>query len=169
MPTERRACREADSAVSNRGVEAPWIEPVSRSVKQTRFSLVTLVRSANLSEKPKPIIRREATFIRSGGDLRGGWGQRAGKVGLGRLGDPGHPLWHCRSKARAESIRRALGAGESERPIVALKRGNARGAKGPWQNGADSKRTGAAWSGKKTDPTTEDTPTESSHWGRRCR
>jgi len=79
------------------------------------------------------MIRREATFTSSGGDLRGQWGQRAGKVGLGRLGDPGHWFRLKRNKAFAESIRRALEAGESERPIVALKRGNARGAKGPWQ------------------------------------
>ena len=117
--------------MSNRGVEAPWIEPVSRSVKQTRFSLVTLVRSANLSEKPKPIIRREATFIRSGGDLRGGWGQRAGKVGVGQAGRPLPPFRGNPEQARAESIRRELEAGESERPIVVRKRGNARGAKGP--------------------------------------
>jgi len=32
-----------------------------------------------------------------------------------------------------ESIRGTLETGQSERPIVALKRGNARGAKGPWQ------------------------------------
>jgi hypothetical protein len=58
---------------------------------------------------------------------------------LGRLGDPCHRPGQHRGKARAESIRRALGAGESERPIVARKRGNARGAKGPWQDEADSK------------------------------
>ena len=94
----------------------------------------------------KPEIRREAMFTSNGGDLRGQRGQRAGKVGLGRLGDPGRCLRVQRGKAHAESIRRALAIGESERPIVARKRGNARGAKGPWQNGADSKRTGADWS-----------------------
>ena len=50
---------------------------------------------------------------------------------MGRLGDPcscnGPLAW---GKARAESIRRVLGAGESERPIVAMKRGNARGGEG---------------------------------------
>ena len=147
MPTERRACREADSAGSNCGVEAPWIEPASRSASKPDSASLSLVRSANLSEKPKPKIRREATFTSSGGDLRGGWGQRTGTVWLGRLGDPGRWLRQKRSEACAESIRRTLGVGESERPIVAKKRGNARGAKGPWQNGADSKRTGAAWSG----------------------
>jgi hypothetical protein len=81
---------------------------------------------------PKPAIRREAMFTSSGGDLRGEWGQRAGKVGLGRLGAPAQRFRQKRDKACAESIRRALEGGESERPIVALKRGNARGAKGPW-------------------------------------
>jgi len=80
----------------------------------------------------KPIIRREATFTSSGGDLRDEWGQRAGKVGLGRLGDPGHRLRVKRGEACAESIRLALEIGESERPVVAWKRGNARGAKGPY-------------------------------------
>ena len=136
MPTERRACRETDSAGSNSGVEAPWIEPASRSEPDS--ASLRLVRSANLSKKPKPKIRREGTFTCNGGDLRGSWGQLAGKVGLGRLGDPCHRLGQHRGKRRAESIRRALGPGESERPIVARKRGNARGAKGPWQNGTDS-------------------------------
>jgi hypothetical protein len=81
---------------------------------------------------PKPTIRRAATFKSSGGDLREEWGQRAGKVGLGRLGDPAGRFRRKRSEACAESIRRALESGESERPIVAWKRGNARGAKGPW-------------------------------------
>ena len=139
MPTERRACREADSAVSNCGVEAPWIEPVSRSASKPDSASLRLERSANLSKMPKPMIRREATFTSSGGDLRGSWGQRAGKVGLGRLGAPCHRPGQHRGKARAESIRRALGAGESERPIVARKRGNARGAKGPWQDGSGLK------------------------------
>src|ERR1700678_3273113 len=147
MPTERRACREADSAVSDCGVEAPWIEPVSRSASKPDSASLHLERSANLSKMPKPTIRREGTFTSSGGDLRGDWGQRAGKVGIGQAGRPLPPLRGNPEEARAESIRRVLAAGESERPIVAMKRGNARGAKGPWQDGADSKRTGTAWSG----------------------
>jgi len=83
MPTERPACREADSAGSNFGVEAPWIEPASRNKSEPESASLRSVRSANLSEMPKPAIRREATFTRSGGDLRGRWGQRAGKVWLG--------------------------------------------------------------------------------------
>jgi hypothetical protein len=131
--------------VSNCGVEAPWIEPVSRSASKPVSSLVTPVRSANLSNEPKPEIRREAMFTSSGGDLRGRRGQRAGKVGLGRLGDPDRRFRGERDEARVEAISRALEIRESERPVVALKRGNARGAKGPWQNEADSKGTGADW------------------------
>ena len=52
---------------------------------------------------------------------------------MGRLGGPCRRLRDERDEACAESIRRASVAGESERPIVVLKRGNARGAKGPWQ------------------------------------
>ena len=145
MPTERPAWREADSGGSNSGVEAPRIEPVSRSASKPVSSLVTPVGSVNLSNEPKPEVRREAMFTSSGGDLRGRRGQRAGKVGLGRLGEPGSLFRDKRDEAHAESIRCALATGKSERPIVAVKRGNARGAKGPWQNGADSKRTGADW------------------------
>ena len=61
---------------------------------------------------------------------------------MGRLGDPCLRPRKERGKVPAESIRRALETGESERPVVAMKRGNARGAKGPWQDEADSKRTG---------------------------
>ena len=73
---------------------------------------------------------------------------------MGRLGDPGLRLWTARAgrgEACVESIRRALEAGESERPVVAPKRGNARGAKGPWQNGADSKGIGTELDGCKPD------------------
>ncbi len=89
------------------------------------------MRSASLSDVLKPEIRWEEMFMSNSGDLRGEWGQRAGKVGLGRLGAPCLRPREERGKARVEAIRRALETGESERSIVALKRGNARGAKGP--------------------------------------
>ena len=98
------------------------------------------MRSANLSDVPKPEIRREEMFASSGGDLRGEWGQRAGKVGLGRLGDPCLRSREERGEACVESIRRVLETGESERPIVAVKRGNARGANGPWQERSGLKK-----------------------------
>jgi hypothetical protein len=98
------------------------------------------VRVANLPNKLKPEIRREGIFTSNDGTLRGERGQRAGKAGLGRLGDPGHQFREERDEADAETIRRSLGAGESERPIVARKRGNARRAKGPWQERSGLKK-----------------------------
>lgn len=52
---------------------------------------------------------------------------------MGRLGDPCCRFREVRDRAFAESIRRASGAGESERPIVAMKSLKGEGAKGPWQ------------------------------------
>lgn len=59
---------------------------------------------------------------------------------MGRLGDPCRRPREERGEACAESIRRAPGVGESERPVVARKRGNARGAKGPWQERSGLKK-----------------------------
>jgi hypothetical protein len=91
------------------------------------------LRTANLPDELKPDTRREEIFTNSGGVLRGERGQRAGKVGLGRLGGPCLRPREERGETSAETIRRVLRVGESERSIVAKKRGNARGAKGPWQ------------------------------------
>jgi hypothetical protein len=133
MPTEYPACREADNAGSDPGVEAPWNEPASRSASEPETASLHQVRVVNLSDVPKPEIRREAIFMCNGGTLRGQRGQRAGKVGLGRLGDPCCRLRPERDQTHIESIRWALVAWESDRLVVAKKRGNARGAKGPWQ------------------------------------
>jgi hypothetical protein len=133
MLTEHPACSEAGGVGSNPGVEAPWSEPASRSASEPETASLHKLRSANLSNEPKPEIRREVMFTSNGGDLRGHRGQRAGKVWLGRLGDPCCRFRDKRNKTWTETIRSVLVAGESERPIVAEKRGNARGAKGPWQ------------------------------------
>ena len=111
MPTEHPACREADSAGSNRRAEAPWNKPASRSVSEPKVASLRQVRAANLSDVPKPEIRREAMFTSSGGVLRSEWGQRAGKVGLGRLGDPYRRPRDRRDKACVESIRQTLEVG----------------------------------------------------------
>jgi hypothetical protein len=144
MPTEYPACREADSDGSNSGVEAPWIEPASRSASEPDSASLHKVRTARLPKKLKPDTRREEIFTNSGGVLRGERGQRVGKVRLGRLGDPCRRFRKVRDEACAKSIRRAPGVGESERPVVARKRGNARGAKGPWQDGTDSESNSSA-------------------------
>ncbi len=131
MPTERPACSEADSAGSNRRVEAPWSEPVSRSASEPETASLNQVRAASLPEGLKPDIRREVTFASSAGVLRGERGQRAGTVGLGRLGDPCRRFLHW-NEMRRETISGGLEARESERPIVAWKSPKGDGAKGPW-------------------------------------
>ena len=132
MRTERPACSEADGAGSNRRVGAPWSKPVSRSASEPESASLHQLRVASLPDGLKPAIRREETFASNAGTLRGERGQRAGKVGLGRLGDPGRRPGKGRGKGHSEEISWVLAVGESERPIVARKRGNARGAKGPW-------------------------------------
>ena len=79
----------------------------------------------------KPETSREATGISTCGTLRGGWGQRAWKDQSRSLGDPvaveaqaTNREWECITIAGLDR--------ESERLIVAQKRSNARGAKGPY-------------------------------------
>src|SRR5205085_9975907 len=109
------------------------------------------VRTANLSDLPKPAIRREEIFASSGGVLRGRRGQRAGKVGLGRLGDPGHRHRSERCESGSESISCRLEAGKSERPpsaalragsVARKSRSSRDGAKGPWQEPNGLKKSG---------------------------
>ena len=91
----------------------------------------------------KPVIRCEATFESSAGVLRGERGQRAGTVGLGRLGDPCRRFLYW-NETRRESISGGLEAGESERLIVAWKsrqRGMER--RGLGRSEADSKSLGS--------------------------
>jgi len=78
----------------------------------------------------KPDIAGEATGIRSQRTFRGGGGQRAGIDQSRSLGGP------AGVEARATNVRReditgATAGRETERPVIAKKRGNAQGAKGP--------------------------------------
>src|SRR2546422_1981109 len=153
MRTERPACSETDSAASNCRAEAPWSEPVSRSASKPESASLNQMRTARLPEELKPDIRCEETFESSAGVLRGERGQRAGKVRLGRLGDPCRRL-RRRNKTSSKTISCGLEAGESERLVVAMKRGNACGAKGPWRGRADSEGEGTDW----RNPITEQMP-----------
>ncbi len=88
-----------------------------------------------LADREKALSARHETLRARAGALRGVCGRRVGKVGLGRLGDP-RGLVRAKiapTKEWSESIRTTLCPGESERLVVAKKRSNARGAKGPWQ------------------------------------
>ncbi len=145
MPSERRACSETDRSGSNRRAEAPWSEPASRSASEPESASLRQVRTANLSDVPKPVsvVKRRSRAAAEFSGVSGGSAQ--GRYGLGRLGDPCH-RFRQRNETRTESIRGALAAGESERPIVAMTRGNARRVKGPWHGRADSKGEGTDWS-----------------------
>src|SRR5436189_6410194 len=81
MPTEYPACREADNGGSNLGVEAPWIEPASRSVSEPETASLHQERVANLSDVPKPEIRREAIFTSAAGLSGVGGGSAQGRLG----------------------------------------------------------------------------------------
>ena len=91
---------------------------MSRSASEPESASLHQVRVASLPEKRKPAIRREETFASNVGTLRGERGQRAGKVRLGRLGEPGRRLRAEGDKERGEDISGAPAVGESERPIV---------------------------------------------------
>jgi hypothetical protein len=147
MRTERPACNETDRAASNCRAEAPWSEPVSRSASEPEAASLNQMRAARLPEELKPAIRCEETFESNAGVLRGERGQRAGKVGLGRLGEPCGRLPRG-NKTGSKTISCWLEARQSERLVVALKRGNACGAKGPWQERSGLKESkGADWKG----------------------
>ena len=70
----------------------------------------------------KPATGDEETGAVHRRAFRGGWGQRAGKDSLRKLGDPAE--WKRKRNQRLAGIHnRECGAGrESERPIVAEKR-----------------------------------------------
>lgn len=88
MPTEYPSWREADSAGSRPGVEAPWIEPANRRACEPKTASLRQERTVHLSDEPKRATRGEEIFTGNGGVLRGKRGQRAGKVELGSLGAP---------------------------------------------------------------------------------
>lgn len=75
-----------------------------------------------------------------------------GVVGEGALGQSHRGTWEARhggdhvTNVWGESITGKRPCRESERPIVAEKRGNSRGAKGPCLGDAESDERSAAWS-----------------------
>src|SRR4051794_38280130 len=97
-------------------------------------SLNPFTRAAILPERAKPDTGRQATSARSGRALRGGWGRRASTDLSGTWETcPGGGHDSVRRDRLRESIT-AVGPGqESEGVRGATKRGNARGAKGPYR------------------------------------
>ncbi len=115
-------------------VEATGGEHASRSDKRTRFSLVTRMGMASLSDwmKPTPDGKQRSEAPSGFPGVRGDSAHAKNSPELGT-----NPVWcpgRKRDKPGRESIT-SLGcrAWEAERLVVVTKRGNARGAKEPWR------------------------------------
>jgi hypothetical protein len=100
-----------------------------------------------LPDMLKPITCEEVTNKSTHGIIRGDWG---GRVSKDWQWDPGRPA-RC-IKREVSEIQKYIGINnyvtcrkwESERSIVAMKRGNARGAKGPYFSHVSTNRVRAA-------------------------
>jgi len=104
-------------------------EGASRSDKRIQMSLVTLMGVANPSKWTKPartMKQRVSAVVRLLG-VEGNGACRTIKPGTER---PRMPAGNCDTSAGINN-RWAWACGESDGPIVAVKRGNSRGAKGP--------------------------------------
>ena len=109
--------------------------------KQTRFGLVKTQGLASLLTKVKPATDREAMskhLPESSGWLESARGERL-------VEEPGKPC-------RAVKNRRDAGINNRDRPgwvtegfVVARKRGNSRGAKGPYRRNVESEEGRTAW------------------------
>ncbi|MCP4682047.1 MAG: hypothetical protein GY864_06925 [Desulfobacterales bacterium] len=99
---------------------------------------------AKLPEMLKPDTCWEATGTCTCRAPRGGWEERAQTDTSRNLGDPLR-LGHRAGGPSGIHNREACRGWESERPIVARKRGNACGAKGPCLEHAESDERSAAW------------------------
>jgi len=112
--------------VDGEGVSPNASEPVSASLHYWR--------SASLPDWVKPDTGGEATDRRIRWAARGDWGERMPKELIRYPGDPPRGWWTAvvHGQGRTGSHNRGvLRRRKSDRLVVAEKRGNARGAKGP--------------------------------------
>ena len=135
MLTERPTCSQSNDVRGNCCIKVSKREPASRRASEPKPASLHKLRVSSLPEMVKPVTGPEEMYKSKVVALRGERGQRVGKVELGRLGDP--PVMRIKAKVKRETITDLLIEGKSEELIVALRRGNARGAKGLW-----SKRSG---------------------------
>src|SRR5947207_11128346 len=87
------------------------------------------MRAARLPEGLKPDIRCEEMFASNAGVLRGERGQRAGTVGLGRLGEPCRRL-RRRNRTSSETISCLVGAKEVGKARSSEEAGEGLGSEG---------------------------------------
>src|SRR5438270_559839 len=104
-------------------------EGVSRNASEPSSASLRESRAASLPKVLKPITGGQATGVSGRRALRGGRGRRVPKETTRNLRDPACGfVTHGRGRERITAAARDR---ESEGSVVATKRGNARGAKGP--------------------------------------
>jgi len=123
-------------------------EGASPNARELDSASLRFWRSANLPEMVKPAIVGEAADGRTRRAARGGWRERAPKEHIRYPGDP------LRSPDSADETGQGIWGRhnpdirprqwKSDWPIVALKRGNSRGAKGPDRRRVFTAKVGAA-------------------------
>ncbi len=115
--------------VGNRTVEAPRTEDASRSASEPVSASLHICESANLPKRAKPGTGGGATSHRSRRARRGDSGRRVSRDWSGTR-EIRHIKGDGLNGGREDiTVRRACR--KSDRLIVASKRGNSRGAKGP--------------------------------------
>ena len=141
---ERRSPRkliikhEADRAGggATRGLKPREASSTSRSASEPESASKHKLGVATVPKIPKPISAMKLLITRNGRPPRGERGRRVSKGNPRNLGDPAAG-WSRKQNRRPRIEREEITAKpcpdrESEASIVALKRGNARGAKGRW-------------------------------------
>ena len=138
------ADRYLESTLDAKGWRALDRERMSPSESEPVSASLHKMSVANLPDWAKPDTCREETGVRTCRALRGDRGERMRKDPSRNLGDPLRPGGRAKGRPGINN-RGDCRSWESERPIVAKKRGNARGAKGPCCEQAESEKKCAAW------------------------
>lgn len=129
-----RPCETLRSLCGEEGWPPTDSERVSPSKANPFRPRYAYYQSANLPGMVKPAMERRTTCHRSFWIDRGGWGERALKDHRHVLGDLPQTTFQTNMNVyngERESITVYQLWQKSERPVVAEKRGNACGAKGP--------------------------------------
>jgi hypothetical protein len=122
---------------------APDSKDASPSASEPIRPRYTEVTAANLPKRVKPAIGGEATSECIRRAVRGDRGGRVSKEGRRNLGDPARCPPMVGGQRREGIHNLSCGCGrKSERPIVAVKRSNVRGAKGPYCSSRSHQRRG---------------------------
>ena len=143
----RETTRSALTGAGEGGWFPPDGEGASPNASELASASLHTRRSVNLPEMAKPAIVGEAADKSTRQAARGDWRERAPKERIRYPGDP--------SRSAAPAVGAALDPWgshnprsprrwESERFVVVWKRGNARGAKGPFRRRVFTRKGGSA-------------------------